>query len=211
MEKKEIRNPQQKRSIEKKNRIIAAARRLFIKKGYFGTNTAEIAQEAGISTGSVYAYFEDKKDILLAGLQFFGNQITEQICEEINRHSENNDIINTAKQSIKVLVKSHEGQSKIYHDEIESLKYRDEDVKRYFAQVQKSLMAAVTEAAAAQGYIFPNNREQTFLIFKMTDGIQDELSFSDNPDIDHEILLDECTKVIVSMLIKKDSGEKAIE
>jgi TetR/AcrR family transcriptional regulator, biofilm operon repressor len=206
MEKKEIRNPQQKRSIEKKNRIIEAARRLFIKNGYFGTNTAEIAQEAGISTGSVYAYFEDKKDILLAGLHLFGNEITEQICNEINRYSENNDLFSTAKQSIKVLVKSHEGQSRLYHDEIESLKYRDADIKKYFSEVQKNLMAAVTEAVATQGYRFTHNREQTFLLFRMVDGIEDELTFNYSPDIDHEILLDECAKVIVSMVVKKDNG-----
>jgi Transcriptional regulator len=210
MEKKEIRNPQQRRSIEKKNRIIDAARRLFIKNGYFGTNTAEIAQEAGISTGSVYAYFEDKKDILLAVLHKFGREITEDICNEINRHSEKDDLFNTAKQSVKVLVKSHEGQSRLYHDEIESLRYRDEDIKRYFAGVQKTLMAAVAEAVAAQGYIFPHDREQTFLLFRMVDGIEDELTFSSNPDIDHAVLLDECAKLIVTMVARKDDKKSEV-
>ena len=63
MDKEYVRVPQQKRSIEKKQRIIEAGYSMFIKKGYFDTNTAEIAREAGLSTGSVYAYFSDKKDI----------------------------------------------------------------------------------------------------------------------------------------------------
>ena len=49
-----IREPQQKRSIDKKNRIIEAGYKLFAEKGYFDTNTAEIAKEAGVSTGIIY-------------------------------------------------------------------------------------------------------------------------------------------------------------
>ena len=37
---------------------------LFCEKGYYRTNTAEIAKAAGVSTGIVYSYFHDKKDIL---------------------------------------------------------------------------------------------------------------------------------------------------
>ena len=61
----EVREPQQKRSIDKKNRIIEAGYELFAKDGYFNTNTSEIAKKAGVSTGIVYGYFHDKRDILI--------------------------------------------------------------------------------------------------------------------------------------------------
>lgn len=61
----EIRIPKQKRSIEKKNAIIKASYDLFCKKGYHKTNTAKIAKAAGVSTGIVYNYFQDKSDILI--------------------------------------------------------------------------------------------------------------------------------------------------
>ena len=60
----EVRIPKQKRSIEKKDAIIRASYTLFCEKGYYKTNTAEIAKMAGVSTGIVYSYFQDKKDIL---------------------------------------------------------------------------------------------------------------------------------------------------
>lgn len=201
---REIRIPQQKRSIDKKNRIIEAAQRVFHQNGYFGTNTADIAKEAGLSVGSVYAYFEDKKDILLACLNKFGNELTDEICEEIGKFPDHGGVMDTAKRAIKILVKSHEGQTKLYHDEIESLKYRDEDVHRYFAEVQRSLMAAVTDAISAHGYIFPYGREQTFLLFQMVQGIEDELTFGHGQEIDHDILIEECARLIVSMVKKKE-------
>ena len=51
-----IREPIQKRSIEKKEKIIEAGFDLICEKGYYNTNTAEIAKAAGVSTGIVYQY-----------------------------------------------------------------------------------------------------------------------------------------------------------
>ena len=39
-----VRTPKQQRSIDKKNRIIEAGYNLFAQKGYYSTNTAEIAK-----------------------------------------------------------------------------------------------------------------------------------------------------------------------
>lgn len=69
----DIREPKQERSIEKKNRIVQAGFELFSKVGYYNTNTAEIAKLAGVSTGIVYGYFKDKRDILLDVLEIYVN------------------------------------------------------------------------------------------------------------------------------------------
>lgn len=203
MEKHDVRVPRQKRSIEKKERIIEAAYRIFNQNGYFGTNTAEIAKEAGLSTGSVYAYFTDKKDILLACLNKFGDKLTEDICREIGGLSAAGDIFVIVKKVLQILGEFHK-QSKLYHNEVMSLQYRDEDVKNYFVNIQKTMMEAVTRTVGTQGYSFRHSREQTFLLFKMIDGIEDELAFNENPDIDQSILIEECSRLIISMLIKKE-------
>ena len=68
MSSNEIREPIQKRSIEKKEKIIKAGFELICEKGYYNTNTAEIAKAAGVSTGIVYQYFKDKHDIMYASI-----------------------------------------------------------------------------------------------------------------------------------------------
>ena len=60
---KQIRKPQQKRSLEKLELIKRTALQLFSEKGYFSTTTNEIAKQAGISIGTLYSYYRDKKDI----------------------------------------------------------------------------------------------------------------------------------------------------
>lgn len=203
LEKHDVRIPRQKRSIEKKENIIEAAYRIFSKNGYFGTNTAEIAKEAGLSTGSVYAYFNDKKDILLACLNQFGNKLIEDICREIGGLSASGDIFVIVKKVLQVLGEFHK-QSELYHNEMMSLQYRDQDVKNYFVNIQKTMMDAVTKAIDEQGYSFRRSREQTYLLFKMVDGIEDELAFNEHPDIDKDILIEECSHLIISMLVKKE-------
>ena len=65
MKKQEPRNPSQKRSIAKKNAIVATAKKMFLAEGYVAVNTNEIAKKAGVSVGTLYSYFKDKREIFL--------------------------------------------------------------------------------------------------------------------------------------------------
>jgi AcrR family transcriptional regulator len=50
--------------------ILAAACRVIVRRGFHATRIADIAQEAGTSTGTVHYYFETKEDVLLAALRW---------------------------------------------------------------------------------------------------------------------------------------------
>lgn len=202
MDNKVVRIPQQKRSIEKKEKIIKAAMDIFMESGYLNTNTADIAKAAGISTGSVYAYFKDKKDILLICLYRFGERLTKQIGEKVKSLSFNEDIKNTMVSVLRIFV-NYQNWTKLLHDEIMSLKYIDTDVKNYFRDIQKTMIGEVVNQLKLSGYVFSNEKEQTFLLFQMIMGIEDELAFDHSADINQEILIDECARIIVSMLTKK--------
>jgi AcrR family transcriptional regulator len=51
---------------EKREKLLAVARRLFAKKGFAATTTAEIAAQADVATGTLFLYFESKEDLLVA-------------------------------------------------------------------------------------------------------------------------------------------------
>lgn len=51
------------RKLALKERIQAAARRVFLKKGFSETKISDIAAEAGISPSTIYLYFSGKKDL----------------------------------------------------------------------------------------------------------------------------------------------------
>lgn len=57
--------PKQARSRQTREKIIQAAIQLFDELGYEKTTSNEIAAAAGVSVGSFYVYFSDKRQILL--------------------------------------------------------------------------------------------------------------------------------------------------
>lgn len=60
-----------KRVGNKRERIIAAAGRLFGERGYHNTTTAEIAEAAGVAAGTIYIYFSSKEELLVAVFEEF--------------------------------------------------------------------------------------------------------------------------------------------
>lgn len=58
-------SPKQERSRQTKEKIVQAAIQLFQERGYEKTTSNDIASEAGVSVGSFYVYFTDKRQLLL--------------------------------------------------------------------------------------------------------------------------------------------------
>lgn len=55
---------QQKNSEAKKQKILCAAAKLFLKNGYTQTKISEIATEAGVSGNTIFFFFESKEGVL---------------------------------------------------------------------------------------------------------------------------------------------------
>src|SRR5215472_9073127 len=62
----------QQRIDRRRAQILAAASRVFARKGFHRTTVREIAQEAGIADGTIYLYFASKHELLLALLGQLG-------------------------------------------------------------------------------------------------------------------------------------------
>lgn len=54
------------RALKQRERILEAARLCFLKRGFHAASIADIAQEAGMSPGLMYRYFENKHAIIRA-------------------------------------------------------------------------------------------------------------------------------------------------
>src|SRR5687768_11079905 len=58
--------PGAERSPDKRERILAAAERVFAKRGFFASRVSEIAKDAGVADGTIYLYFKSKDDLLIS-------------------------------------------------------------------------------------------------------------------------------------------------
>jgi TetR/AcrR family fatty acid metabolism transcriptional regulator len=58
------------RSGDKRDKILKAAIETFAEHGYFNSRVNEIASRAGVADGTVYLYFKNKEQILMAALDY---------------------------------------------------------------------------------------------------------------------------------------------
>jgi AcrR family transcriptional regulator len=65
----------ERRKIESRERLLAAARRLFIERGYHATRPQDIARAADVGHGTFYLHFADKQECFLA--------FAERACAEL--------------------------------------------------------------------------------------------------------------------------------
>ena len=59
---------------ERREAILAAACRAILRRGFHATRIADIAREAGTSSGTVHYHFETKDDVLTAALRWANEQ-----------------------------------------------------------------------------------------------------------------------------------------
>ena len=61
--------------------ILAAAARAIQQRGFANTRIADIADEAGMSTGSIHYYFDVKDEVLIAALKWASERLFERLDE----------------------------------------------------------------------------------------------------------------------------------
>lgn len=75
--------PQQARSREMVERIVAAGREVLVRHGYDAFSTNRVATAAGVSPGSLYQYFPDKAAILDVVIDRYWAEVAEQVAASL--------------------------------------------------------------------------------------------------------------------------------
>jgi AcrR family transcriptional regulator len=76
-------DPKQARSKQTKEKIILAAIALFQERGYEKTTSNDIAAAAGVSVGSFYVYFTDKRNLLLTIFDRLADELFKNIFDSL--------------------------------------------------------------------------------------------------------------------------------
>lgn len=134
----------QKRSDEKKQRILNSAMKLFSEAGYHKTTAKGIAADAGVAVGSFYRYFRDKKAVFLALCLRSEEEIGIQIFETGKRLRESG--ISESEVICKLIrfsVESHRKNAG-FHREVLIMEHRDDDVAELVRSREKRTLASLT-------------------------------------------------------------------
>ena len=69
------------RADERRAQILACARTVFARLGFHGTNISDICAEAGIGRGTLYQYFDNKRDLFFAVVEQIADRVKQVIDE----------------------------------------------------------------------------------------------------------------------------------
>ena len=195
----EIRNPIQKRSIEKKQNIIKYGFELICQKGYHNTNTAEIAKAAGVSTGIVYQYFNDKRDIFLQGIEQYSRSLLFPINEILSKNTKKFDLETEFNNVIKTLIKNHK-LSESAHEEIYSLQHSDPEVAQIFFNQEIEATNKLIEVLESNNIKTDNINEKAHLIISMIDNLCHETVYHKHKNMDYEVMKSIVIQTIINLL-----------
>ena len=199
----ETRTPTQKRSIEKRNRIIDKGFELMCEKGYHNINTNDIAKYADVSTGIVYQYFNDKKEIFIEGTKKYLNDIMFPIYEIIDEYTKLDNIQDFLKEIISKNKKQHTKFAKA-HNELSSMEHLDPDIALLFKEREKQFSDKLFKLLINNGYKDNNLEEKTHIIVNLIDNLAHEEVFHKHSEFDYDAMEDIIIDMIINILNQKN-------
>ena len=195
----EIREPVQKRSIEKKEKIIGSGFELICEKGYYNTNTAEIAKNAGVSTGIIYQYFKDKHDIFIEALKKFADNIFYPMLDIPLKNFDKNNLNEIVRKMIDNFIQNHK-LSQSAHEEIMAMAHSDKDVAFYFHKREIEMTEKIYDLLVENGFDSKNLMEKSHIAIGLIDNLCHEIVYHKHSELDYNIMTDICIETIVKLL-----------
>ncbi len=182
-----IRSPRQQRAIDTKKRIIEAGYALFARDGYYNTNTAEIAKEAGVSTGIVYGYFHDKRDIMIEVLHIYTESIFLPIEKMLGELTLPLDCDLIFSHVLDAVVSSHKKNASI-HEALHALTHTDKEVSAHFLRIEDEMTQAVASRLGELDVQKDNLSERVHLGIRIIEDYAHERVFDRHDYIDYEAM-----------------------
>lgn len=199
-----IRQPKQSRSIKTREAILQASMKLFSEKGYHLTNTKQIAALAGVSTGSFYLYFKDKKAVFIEALLLYNQEFQrrqDELIQRIDFKTEDKraaigHLITSLIESHDIFIEFHKELAVMYESDPEITRIMDEQHKNgrqitmgYLSLWKEHLIVHDIEAAS-------------IIVFEALNSLVDMIVFG-KLDISSERIKAEMAEMITNYLFGK--------
>ena len=196
----DTRMPTQKRSIEKRNKIIKKGFELMCEKGYYNTNTTEIAEYADVSTGIIYQYFNDKKEIFIEGIKEYSNNIMFPMIDILNnKNIIINDLDKLLDKMIEKFIETHT-LSKKAHEEMIAMSHLDNDISEIFNKREIETTEQIVTILNKNNIITENLYEKVHIIIGIVENLCHEIVYHKHKTINYDIMKKEVIKIIEKIL-----------
>src|SRR5438094_2109474 len=156
--------------------ILEAARKVFADRGFHEATVDDIAEAAGVAKGTVYLYYESKRDVYFAALKFGISQMYSSLLQEIKKASTPEDKLKALIAAKLTYFDENRDFFKIYYSELGNIPSThpggiDDEFKTLYVE-QAGLVEAILREGVRKKVIRNLRIEQTaFAISDMIRGV----------------------------------------
>jgi AcrR family transcriptional regulator len=192
--------------------LIAAAAKVFARRGYNGASVEEIAEEAGYSHGAVYSNFEGKADLFLAVFEDYMAERVRELAETQSALPDDAPLEARARaladQWMERLARDRE--SVLLHMEFIAHGDRDPELARRFGTRSSAMREAVARYIASYqqeaGVDLPLSADDLALVLRAL-GIGLAIEALVSPDAVRDDLYGDFVELLVTLLREGGSAE----
>jgi len=203
------RTPQQARSRRTRERILEAAVAAFEAGGYDETTTAAIARRAGVGVGTLYAWFPDKRALLLEILdgtvRAIADHVVEALVPERWREGDPRAHLRAVIEAVFGARMISPGIQRILWERY----FKDPEFRRAVLDLEHRVRGAIEtllEALAADGPFRPlEPRAAAFVIHTSVEWTASRLVLGD-ADVPHEDAVEAATDMVARFLLRNVEG-----
>lgn len=194
--------PKQERSRLTVAAILEATTQILTEKGYEKTNTNLIAERAGVSIGSLYQYFPNKKSLIIALREQHSQEIAELLESKFDDLFDSPPEI-AIPELVKAVIAVHAINPRLHqvlNEEIPRSERLQEQIQKTDERIGELLRAYLTRW---HDHIRPQNIEMTIFIINCTVESLCHSAVIENPQfVSNSEFVQEVSNLVISYLLK---------
>ena len=190
--------PVQRRSIERKQKILSSGFKLFCEHGNYKTNTIEIAKHAGVSTGAVYSYFKDKREIYIAAFDSYLEEISGRLFEELEQ-SQTLPLPDFVENWVTVYLELYADSGHALA-QLRMMILEDEEINRHFSDLENEYFMKLIRLLNKNGVERADLMETIYTCCILIDALRQEQSSFSHIGLNFFIFKEQVTSTILQLL-----------
>lgn len=80
-------------SADTRARLVAAAKQVFLERGYADTRVQDITDAAGFTAGALYSHFDSRMEVLAEALLTEGERLVDELSESLDEYGGAHDVL----------------------------------------------------------------------------------------------------------------------
>ncbi len=176
-------------------RLVASARTVLVRDGYHAFSTNRVADEAGVSPGSLYQYFPNKAALVETVIDRWSDEISDRVAASLADRADivGPDMVRATADALLAALESDAPLLRIVWEELPAVQHRHR--QRALEQRVRELL---TVYLGASGATRPDNAATAWVLVMAVENISVRWVL-DRPDLSRDQLLDELTALAVGL------------